>query len=70
VPRVPGRRRPLGAPAPLRGVRGGRLLRRLANRHAIRHHEATSHPIIRSLEPGEDWYWCYEDELAFRVRAD
>lgn len=40
------------------------------NRHATRHHEATAHPIIRSLEPDEDWYWCYEDELAFRVRAD
>jgi hypothetical protein len=21
--------------------------------------------VIRSLEPGEEWYWCYEDELAF-----
>jgi uncharacterized UBP type Zn finger protein len=40
------------------------------NRHATQHHEATGHPIVRSLEPGEDWYWCYEDEVAFRVRAD
>ena len=22
---------------------------------------------IRSLEPGEDWCWCYEDEITFRV---
>jgi hypothetical protein len=25
------------------------------------------HPIIRSLERGEDWCWCYEDEIAFQV---
>ncbi|MGH7553968.1 MAG: cation:proton antiporter, partial [Longimicrobiales bacterium] len=25
------------------------------NKHATKHHDATSHPIIRSLEPGEDW---------------
>ena len=35
------------------------------NRHATAHHHATSHPIIRSLEPGEDWSWCYLDEVAF-----
>jgi hypothetical protein len=28
-------------------------------------HRATSHPIIRSLESGEDWSWCYLDEFAF-----
>ena len=22
---------------------------------------------MRSLEPGEDWYWCFEDEVAFRI---
>lgn len=32
------------------------------NRHATMHHRATGHPIIRSLEPGEWWAWCYEDE--------
>jgi CPA2 family monovalent cation:H+ antiporter-2 len=36
-------------------------------RHATAHHESTGHPIIRSAEPGEDWSWCYEDELTFRV---
>jgi uncharacterized UBP type Zn finger protein len=35
------------------------------NRHATAHYHATTHPIIRSFEPGEDWYWCYEDELMF-----
>ncbi len=37
------------------------------NRHATAHHHATGHPIIRSLEPGEDWYWCYVDELALEL---
>jgi len=34
------------------------------NRHATKHHHATQHPIIRSFEPGEDWSWCYVDEVA------
>jgi uncharacterized UBP type Zn finger protein len=33
-------------------------------RHATAHHHTTTHPIIRSLEPGEDWNWCYVDEVA------
>jgi uncharacterized UBP type Zn finger protein len=33
-------------------------------KHATAHHHATTHPIIRSLEPGEDWNWCYVDEVA------
>ena len=32
------------------------------NKHATKHFRATQHPIIRSLEPGEDWRWCYVDE--------
>jgi uncharacterized UBP type Zn finger protein len=35
------------------------------NRHATAHFDATAHPIIRSAEPGEDWSWCYVDELMF-----
>ncbi len=34
-------------------------------RHASAHAEADAHPLIRSLEPGEDWCWCYIDEEAF-----
>ena len=33
------------------------------NRHATRHHHATTHPIIRSFEPGESWIFCYPDDL-------
>jgi uncharacterized UBP type Zn finger protein len=33
------------------------------NRHATKHFHATSHPLIRSFEQGEDWGWCYTDEV-------
>lgn len=33
------------------------------NRHATRHFHATEHPIIRSLEPGENWAYCYKERL-------
>jgi len=33
------------------------------NRHATKHYRATGHPIVRSLEPGEEWAWCYIDEM-------
>jgi uncharacterized UBP type Zn finger protein len=39
------------------------------NRHARRHHEQTGHLLIRSVEPGEDWGWCYADQTYFRVPA-
>ena len=33
------------------------------NKHATKHFHATQHPIVRSLEPGEDWGWCYVDDM-------
>lgn len=33
------------------------------NRHATRHFETTLHPLIRSLQPNEDWGWCYVDQV-------
>jgi uncharacterized UBP type Zn finger protein len=33
------------------------------NKHATKHFHATKHPLVRSLEPGEDWIWCYVDEV-------
>ena len=30
---------------------------------------ASGHPLIRSDEPDEDWWWCYVDELAFEVEG-
>jgi uncharacterized UBP type Zn finger protein len=35
------------------------------NKHATKHFHATHHPIMRSLEPGETWGWCYVDERMF-----
>ncbi len=37
------------------------------NRHATKHFHGTQHPLIQSFEPGEDWFWCYVDELMFDV---
>ena len=37
------------------------------NRHASKHADHEGHPIVRSLEPGEDWSWCYEDRVGFVV---
>lgn len=33
------------------------------NRHAEKHFLETGHPVMRSIEPGEDWMWCYIDDL-------
>jgi len=30
------------------------------NRHATAHWRETGHRVIRSFEPGEDWFWDYE----------
>jgi monovalent cation/hydrogen antiporter len=32
-------------------------------RHASSHHAATGHPVMRSIEPGEAWRWCFVDEV-------
>jgi EmrB/QacA subfamily drug resistance transporter len=32
-------------------------------RHAGAHWHTTRHPLVRSLEPGEEWLWCYADEV-------
>ena len=37
------------------------------NKHATKHFHQTKHPIITSLEPGEDWSWCYVDEIAMEL---
>ena len=29
------------------------------NRHATAHFRETAHPVMRSVEPGEDWRWCF-----------
>ena len=36
-------------------------------KHATAHFHGESHPLIQSYEPGEDWYWCYVDDIAFEI---
>ncbi len=38
-------------------------------KHATKHNHATKHPIIRSIEPGENWFFCYPDELTFALES-
>lgn len=33
------------------------------NRHARKHAQSANHPIMQSIEPGEDWIWCFIDEV-------
>jgi len=33
------------------------------NQHATKHYHQTSHPLMRSIEPGESWIWCYVDQM-------
>ncbi len=37
------------------------------NRHATAHSRSSGHPLIRSLEPGEAWSWCFLDEVAMNI---
>ena len=32
-------------------------------RHASAHHQHSGHEVMRSAEPGEDWRWCFVDQL-------
>ena len=33
------------------------------NKHATKHFQQTKHPIVTSFEPGENWSWCYIDQI-------
>lgn len=33
------------------------------NTHATKHFHGTGHPVIQSAQPGEDWRWCYVDNI-------
>jgi hypothetical protein len=35
------------------------------NKHASKHAHHTHHPIVRSIEPGEEWGYCYPDDVMF-----
>ena len=38
------------------------------NRHATKHAHATGHPIVRSRQPGESWFYCYPDDFLFSLQ--
>jgi hypothetical protein len=33
------------------------------NKHATKHFHKLHHPVIQSFEPGENWKWCFKDEI-------
>ncbi len=35
------------------------------NKHATKHYHATGHPIVKSMERGEEWAYCYVDDAFF-----
>jgi uncharacterized UBP type Zn finger protein len=37
------------------------------NKHARKHGASTEHPLIRSLEPGETWSWCFIDDVGLML---
>lgn len=37
------------------------------NRHARAHEATEGHPVIQSYEPGEDWWYCFIEDVAFLV---
>jgi Zn-finger in ubiquitin-hydrolases and other protein len=38
-------------------------------RHATAHFRVAGHPVIRSYEPDENWYWCYLGQLVFELQG-
>ena len=38
------------------------------NKHATQHFHSSGHPIMRSIEPGEDWGWCFVDQVELEFR--
>src|SRR5262249_37577380 len=37
------------------------------NHHASAHARSSTPPVIRSLETGELWSWCFVDQVAMRI---
>jgi uncharacterized UBP type Zn finger protein len=37
------------------------------NKHATKHAHESGHPLIRSLEPHEEWSWCYVDQVGLLI---
>jgi len=37
------------------------------NKHASAHFATAGHPLMSSFEPGEDWWWCFTDQVGFTL---
>ena len=37
------------------------------NKHATAHFHSSSHPLIQSFEPREEWFYCYVDDVVFEI---
>lgn len=37
------------------------------NKHATKHFKKTKHPVIESFEPGDNWRYCYIDDLFVEI---
>lgn len=37
------------------------------NTHATKHNHGTGHPLVRGIEPGERWVYCYIDDEAIEL---
>ncbi len=37
------------------------------NKHATKHFQTSQHPVIKSFEPGEQWGYCYADDMFFET---
>ena len=37
------------------------------NQHALKHYQSTGHPLMRSIQRGDDWLWCYVDNALLPV---
>src|SRR5258707_2720349 len=60
----------LGAPAPVPYLGHVGCCDDSKNKHATAHFHATGHPVIESLEPGENWRWCYVDDILAASEID
>jgi hypothetical protein len=40
------------------------------NRHATKHYHASDHAMIKSFEPGEEWGYCYPDDMFYETLPD
>jgi hypothetical protein len=38
-------------------------------RHARAHGRTASHPLVQSYEPGEEWIWCFVDEIGLEIEG-